>query len=95
MVKCCDASYPIRKKKKLRKDLKRELANNKIRASLAKTLKQVRRNPNAKLLALSIKALDKAAKKNIIHKNKAARIKSGLAKLKPASARKSSKTSSK
>lgn len=91
-------------KKKLRKDIKRELANDRIRVSLAKTLKAVRKNPSVKLLALSTKALDKAAKKNIIHKNKAARIKSKLAKLKfpkstpkkiPPSPKKSSKTSSK
>lgn len=68
-------------KKKLRKDIKRKLANDKIRKSLAKTLKQVRKSPNEKLLALSMKAVDKASKKNIIHKNKAARIKSRLAKL--------------
>jgi len=82
-------------KKKLRKDIKRELANDRIRASLAQTLKKVGRNPNAKLLALSMKALDKAAKKNIIHKNKAARIKSRLAKLKSTPSKKISKTSSK
>jgi len=34
----------------------------------------------AKLLPLAFKQLDKAAKKHVIHKNKAARLKSRLAK---------------
>lgn len=86
-------------KKKLRKDIKRKLANDTLRKTLAKTLKMARKKPDAKILALSMKALDKASKKNIIHKNKAARIKSKLARLSmPARKRapgKQGKTSSK
>ena len=68
-------------KKKLRKDIKREKTNDKLRKELKKAVKNSRSNPTAKKLSLSIKVIDKASKKSIIHKNKAARIKSRLTRL--------------
>lgn len=68
-------------KKKLRKDIKREKTNDLLRKELKKTVKNSRSNPTAKKLLQSMKIIDKASKKNIIHKNKAARIKSRLARL--------------
>ena len=68
-------------KKKLRKDTKREKANQKLHLSLKKALKKSKSNLSAKNLADVTKIIDKAAKKNIIHRNKAARIKSKLSKL--------------
>lgn len=68
-------------KKKLRKDIKREKENDKIRKELKKAVKNSRVNPSAKKLSLASKIIDKASKKGIIHKNKAARIKSRLARL--------------
>lgn len=44
-------------------------------------VKQVRQKPNQKQLKKAYEALDKAAKKNIIHKKKADRLKSRLALL--------------
>lgn len=72
---------PITKsaKKKLRKDKKRETENLELKKTYKKTVKKTRENPNKKNLTEASKVLDKAAKKGIIHKNKAARIKSRLA----------------
>lgn len=66
-------------KKKLRKDKKREQKNLKVKSEFKKTVKKTRKNPNVKNLTEASKVLDKAAKKGIIHKNKAARLKSRLA----------------
>jgi small subunit ribosomal protein S20 len=69
-------------KKKLRKDVKREKANLKVKTNFKKTLKKTKKNPSVKNLSESSKVIDKAAKKGIIHKNKAARLKSRLVKSK-------------
>ncbi|HBB76802.1 MAG: hypothetical protein A2186_01385 [Candidatus Levybacteria bacterium RIFOXYA1_FULL_41_10] len=68
-------------KKKLRKDRKRELVNRRFETTLRKTVKDTRKNTSAKRLQEAFSVIDKASKKNIIHKNRAARIKSGLSKL--------------
>ena len=68
-------------KKKLRKDRKRELQNKVLRNLFKKTVKQAEKNPSVANITKAVKIIDKIAKKNIIHKNKAARIKSKLAKL--------------
>ena len=68
-------------KKKLRQDLKREIKNRDLKSKFKKTLKVTRTSPTAKKLSEASKVIDKAAKKNVIHKNKAARLKSRLAKL--------------
>ena len=72
---------PITKsaKKKLKKDNSREIDNLKLKKVYKKSVKKTRENPNKKNLTESSKVLDKAAKKGIIHKNKAARLKSRLA----------------
>src|SRR3989344_638448 len=67
-------------KKKLRQDKKRTLDNLKIKNTYKKLLKAARAKKSADALALAYQAIDKAAKKNIIHDNKAARLKSSLAK---------------
>lgn len=68
-------------KKKLRQDKKRTLHNAKAEASLKLAVKAARKNPTDKTLRAATQAADKAAKRHIIHANKAARIKSSLAKL--------------
>lgn len=74
---------PITKQavKKLRRDKSVETHNAKIRTSLRDAVKAMRRHPTAKALSLAFGRLDKAAKTNIVHKNKAARLKSRLSKL--------------
>lgn len=67
-------------KKKLRKDKKRQVKNDATRSSYKKALKNTKKSPTPKNLSQTSKELDKAAGKNVIHKNKAARLKSRLAK---------------
>ncbi len=66
--------------KKVRKDKVRTERNTKREASFRKLIKATRRAPNAKNLSAVFSALDKAVKVNLIHKNKAARLKSRLSK---------------
>jgi small subunit ribosomal protein S20 len=68
-------------KKKLRKDRKRELANKNLKILFKKSIKVAEKNPSEANIRKAVKIIDKIAKKNIIHKNKAARLKSKLAKL--------------
>ncbi|MEK7166095.1 MAG: 30S ribosomal protein S20 [Patescibacteria group bacterium] len=67
-------------KKKLRQDKVRTTTNQRTMANLKKSLKAVKREPTTKHFNEAIRALDTAAKKGIIHANKAARFKSRLAK---------------
>lgn len=68
-------------KKKLRQDLKKSVRNAFVRQNLKKSLRLFKKNPKEKDFNKIQKLIDKAAKKNIIHKNKAARLKSRLTKL--------------
>ncbi len=68
-------------RKKLRKDVRREKKNSLLKSNFKKTLKDTRKSPTLKKLSAASKVIDKAAKKNVIHKNKAARLKSRLARL--------------
>lgn len=70
-------------KKKLRQDKLREKRNNQIRDILSKLVKKARKSPTEKTLVAAVKIIDTAAKNAIIHKNKAARMKSSLSKLSP------------
>lgn len=67
--------------KKLRKDKKRRQSNKKFEDLLKVSLKKALKKPTLENVKVAIKIIDKAASKNIIHKNKAARLKSKLAKL--------------
>ncbi|MBI5449229.1 30S ribosomal protein S20 [Candidatus Gottesmanbacteria bacterium] len=74
---------PITKQaeKKLRRDKKTSTKNASVRLKLRKLIKITRKSPTPKTLSAVFAALDKAAKRNIIHKNKAGRLKSRLARL--------------
>lgn len=63
-------------KKALRQNEKRYKANSELRKKLKESIKKV----NATTINKTVSLIDKAAKSNIIHKNKAARLKSRLAK---------------
>lgn len=70
-----------RAKKKLRHDravTKRTAAQRK---TLRTSVKEYRAKPSAKALDTAMSVIDKAAKFKVIHKNKAARLKSRLSKL--------------
>lgn len=66
--------------KKMRKDTVRTSRNAKRASNIKKLLKDARKNTDAKAVSALYSALDKAAKTHLIHKNKAARLKSRLAK---------------
>ncbi len=75
-------------KRSLRKMEVRRERNKSQRSALKTTIKKVRVNAVASklddaktTLAVAIKKLDQAADKHLIHKNKAARLKSRLTKL--------------
>lgn len=67
-------------RKKMRHDKRRTIANSSKKIALKKLVKQMRKTPNAKNLTPVFSALDKAVKTNLIHKNKANRLKSRLSK---------------
>lgn len=68
-------------KKKLRQDKKRAGINLLVKKKLKDTIKKFRSKPSEQLLKAVFNQLDRTAKKNIIHSNKSARLKSRLSKL--------------
>lgn len=67
-------------KKALRRDRRRTVINLRIKRKIKAALKLARQKPTPKNLSSAYAALDRAAKKKIIHKNKASRLKSRLMK---------------
>jgi len=68
-------------RKALRRDRRRTVVNRKIKDNLKLVLKKTRKNPLPKNMVETFRFLDRAAKKKIIHPNKASRLKSRLSKL--------------
>ncbi len=68
-------------RKKLKVDRKRESANKKMEVLVDLINKKAQRKPTPKSIQEAFSIIDKGVKKNIIHKNKAARLKSRLSKL--------------
>ena len=66
--------------KKVRKDKRRAAVNLRLKKRYKQAVKEHRREPDAEKLKEAQKELDKAAKKGIIKKGKASRLKSRLAK---------------
>ncbi len=82
--------------KKLRKDVKRTKQNDDFRRKLDMALRNAKKTKSPKAVAEAGSLVDKAVKKNLMHKNKAARVKSSLSKLaKPAAKTKTSTTATK
>jgi small subunit ribosomal protein S20 len=67
--------------KKMRHDKTVESRNRLVRENVRLATKTVRKSPNATTLQKAFTLLDKAAKRHIIHPNKASRLKSRLSKL--------------
>lgn len=65
----------------MRQDVKRQAVNARVRVAIQTTVKEIGLKPSAANLQNAYAALDTAVKKRVIHANKAARIKSHLAKL--------------
>ena len=68
-------------KKKLRQDNKKAKRNMTYKKTLAKTVKNMGKM-KSKDLSKAFSTIDKAAKKGVIHKNKAARLKSRISRSK-------------
>jgi len=67
--------------KKMRKDKKRTENRKKKLIALKASIQVVKKTKRKEDLKKTISLIDKAAKTNLIHKNKAARLKSSLSKL--------------
>ena len=67
--------------KKVRQDKRKAIYNLRVKKTYKQTVSAFRKNPTLKGIGEVFSKLDKAAKTNIIHKNKAARLKSRLSKL--------------
>jgi small subunit ribosomal protein S20 len=68
-------------KKKMRRDAKKTIENKQRKDVLKGLLKNARREPSIKSFGEVSSALDKAVKVNLIHANRASRLKSRLSKL--------------
>lgn len=68
-------------KKALRQDKRRNLVNRRVRNIMKLAVRAVRENPVSDNLSKAFQAIDRSAKKNLLHQNKAARMKSQLTKL--------------
>ncbi len=76
-------------KKRVRSNAKKETVNTRITSSMRTAIKNVEKSAKAgnkeetaKYLNTAVQRIDKAAKSGLVHKNKAARLKSRLTKLK-------------
>lgn len=79
--------------KKLRQDKKREKQNDELRDALKASIRTAKKSKTGKTVAKAVSTVDKAAKNNIIHNNKASRLKASLSKLaKPISLKTATKT---
>lgn len=67
--------------KALRQDAKRAQFNKPVRAKIKTTKDAMKASPSAEALSQAFSAVDRAVKKNLLHANKAARIKSQLSRL--------------
>lgn len=67
--------------KKVRQDRRKTTQNAVVKKNYKKAVAEYRKKPEKAKLSGVYKALDTAAKTNVIHKNKAARLKSRLNKM--------------
>lgn len=74
-------------KKALRASQKKALVNRRIRSKLKTALDSATKSKASADTNQAFSAIDKAAKKHLIHKNKAARLKSRIAKVTAAAAK--------
>lgn len=66
--------------KKVRQDKRKTVVNMRLKKVYKTAVSKFRKNPTAASLTSAFKALDRAAKVNVIHRNKASRLKSRLSK---------------
>jgi small subunit ribosomal protein S20 len=68
-------------KKALRASQRKQVINTRVRSRVKTYYDKVKKTKAEADLPAAFSAIDKAVKKNLIHKNKAARLKSSLARL--------------
>jgi small subunit ribosomal protein S20 len=68
-------------KKKLKQDKKRQIHNDKLKNLYKSLVKEAKKTSKQTTIHDAVSAIDKAVKHRIIHKNKAARVKSALSKI--------------
>ena len=68
-------------KKALRSSQRKAVQNDLVRSKLRSGLKNFIKQPTKENLSLTFSYIDKALKKNLIHRNKAARLKSRVSGL--------------
>ncbi len=90
-------AMPVTKtaKRALRGSAKKTIVNKSIVRGLESSIRKAKKGKAKDLVLKAISLADRAAKKKVIHKNKAARIKSQLAKLLPKSQPKKARSSKK
>lgn len=78
--------------KKLHQDEKRRLVNRRTLAEVKTAVRNARLKPTAQTLTKAYSVLDVAAKKHVIHHNRAARLKSRLSHNQPKTQKSKRKT---
>lgn len=68
-------------KKALRASKRKNIINTQVRSKLKSAVDEMKKSPAADKLNSAFSTIDRSVKKNIIQKNKAARMKSSLSKL--------------
>ncbi len=68
-------------KKALRASKRKAAVNSVVRAKMRSTVRKMQVTPSADVLNESFSSIDRAVKQNLVHRNKAARMKSSLSKL--------------
>lgn len=68
-------------KRALRGSQRKQIVNDEVRKNLEIAVRAAKKKPQAKAVSKAFSIADRAAKHGIIHRNKAARIKSALAAL--------------
>lgn len=71
-------------KKALRSSKRKAIVNSRVRSRMRTALKNVAEKPSAETIATAYSAIDTACKRNLLHKNKASRLKSQISAKKAA-----------
>ncbi|AKM81076.1 MAG: 30S ribosomal protein S20 [Candidatus Pacebacteria bacterium GW2011_GWF2_38_9] len=68
-------------KKALRASQRKTVINTQLRSKMKTAIDEMKKSPAADKLSAAFSAVDRSVKKNIVQKNKAARVKASLSKL--------------
>lgn len=82
-------------KRALRSSKKKELVNKLITKKIEVAIRMAKKSKTQEKVLIATSLIDRATKKNVIHKNKAARVKSQLSKLLVKTSKTKNKTSKK